>query len=106
MLLEITRKVVITEQWTKNLLNLVFSYEYTKKIIIKIGEKISELRPTEIRPSDLPWPGGGVLQWRSMQILLVILLAQWFSEKPKLILLRLNKSKKSPHNLPWFLKAV
>jgi hypothetical protein len=37
---------------------------------------------------------------------LVILLAQGFSEKPELVLLRLNSSKKSPHNPPLFLKAV
>jgi hypothetical protein len=30
--LGITRKVIITEQWTKNLKDLVLSYEYTLKI--------------------------------------------------------------------------
>jgi hypothetical protein len=33
-----------------------------------------------------------------------ILLAQEFSEKPKLVLLRLNSSKNSPHYPPDFLK--
>jgi hypothetical protein len=36
-LLEITGKVVITEQWIKNPKTLVFSDEYTKKEITKIG---------------------------------------------------------------------
>ncbi len=49
-LLRITPKVIITEQWTKNFKDLVLSYEFTKKII-KIRQKISELHPTEVRPS-------------------------------------------------------
>ncbi len=34
----------------------------------------------------------------------VILLAQGFSEKPELVPLRLNSSKKSPHDPPDFLQ--
>jgi hypothetical protein len=33
MLLEITRKVIITEQGTKNLKDLVLFYEFTKKVL-------------------------------------------------------------------------
>ncbi len=33
-------------------------------------------------------------------------LTQGFSEKPELVPLRLNSSKKSSHDPPWFLKAV
>jgi hypothetical protein len=67
---------------------------------------MSELLPAEVRPSAHPWPGegGAVLQCRSTQILLVILLAQGFSEKLKLVLFRLTSSKKSPHNPPDFWK--
>jgi hypothetical protein len=59
------------------------------------------IRPAEVRPSARPWPEevGG-------RTAVVILLSQGFSEKLELVPLRLNSSKKSPHDPPWFLKAV
>ena len=64
-LLRITRKLIITEQCTKNFKDLVLSYEFTKKKLFKSVKKISELLPAEVRPSARSWPeeGGGVLQW-------------------------------------------
>jgi hypothetical protein len=61
-------------------------------------------------PKFAHWPahdrgGGGILQCHSTQILLVILLAQGFLEKPKLVLLKLNSSKKSPYTPLDFLKC-
>jgi hypothetical protein len=61
-------------------------------------------RSSPIGPS-MTGGGGAVVQYRSTQILLVILSAQGFSEKTKLILLRLNSSKKFPHNSPLIFGA-
>ncbi len=63
--LRITQKVIIIEEWTKNLKNLVLYYGYNKKRITKIGWKISSLRPAEVRPSarSCPGEGGATLQW-------------------------------------------
>jgi hypothetical protein len=64
-ILGITRKVIIIEEWTKHLTNLVLYYGYIKKRITKIRQQISVLRPAEVHPSARSWPGegGAILQW-------------------------------------------
>ncbi len=47
----ITRKVIIKEQWTKTIKNLVLSNEYTKKKLLKSVKIYRALWPAEVRPS-------------------------------------------------------
>ncbi len=68
-LLRITRKLIITEQCTKNFKDLVLSYEFTKKKLLKSVKKkwATARRSSPIGP-PMTGGGGAVLQCRSMQI--------------------------------------